>query len=144
MSTPFRSDGRAPTKPCELCGTAIDPTTANFDKAGRQVCRSCEARGVIIEGDMKATNSIWVSALVIGITGLLGAWCFNPFLITSFIVVPSAIGWIVSATRLGPEYRRQLGGKLTAGWILVSLALAINVAILGFAGLAVVGLFAVR
>jgi hypothetical protein len=129
--------------PCGVCGAPIDPSTANFDKAGRQVCRSCEARGVIVEGDMKATNSIWVSSLIIGISGLVSWSCFNPFGIVSVITVFSAIGWIVSANRLGPEYRRQLGGKLTAGWVMVIAALGIHLVVLAIMGLALVG-WAVR
>lgn len=129
--------------PCGVCGTPIDPATANYDKAGRQVCRSCEARAVIIEGDMKATNSIWVGSLIIGISGVLGWWCFNPFLILSVLTVFGAVGWMVSAHRLGPEYRRQLGGKLTAGWVMVIASLAIHVLILGLGLLALLG-FAMR
>ncbi len=113
--------------PCGVCGTPIDPATANYDKAGRQVCKRCEAQGVIVEGDMKATDSIFVSAVVIGVSGLFSPWCFNPFLILSAITIFGAIGWMVGAKRLGPDHRRQLGGKLTAAWVLVSISLAIHV-----------------
>jgi hypothetical protein len=137
MTTDYRQTGGTP---CQLCGTTIDAATASYDKAGRLVCKPCEARGIIVEGDMKATGSIWGGAIVIGVAGILGAFCFNPFYVTSILVIPAAIGWMVGATRLGPEYRRQLGGKLTAGWVLVSVALAINVAIAGMALLLLAGI----
>ncbi len=128
---------QAAAVPCQGCGAPIDPSRASYDKAGRLVCKSCEANAQIVEGDYRATQSIFGAAMVVGALTLASLTCFNPFLITTGFAFVGAVTWMRSASRLGPAHKAQLGSRLTLCWVVVSISFALSLGVIALATLGI-------
>lgn len=100
-------DGR-----CTGCGASLDTSAAAYSASGDLICRACEAKETIHEGDRRAADAIFGAALSSLVLGLVSIFC-NPFLILTFASISAGAGALFAIAR-HPEYRTTLG---TPKWI---------------------------
>lgn len=101
------------TARCGRCGAPIDPMRANYDKAGNQVCASCDAVATIAEGEHRAFSGMATGAILILVMGICAVTVFNPFGVMSFASFLSGLSWLLMIAR-GSVNRRMMGSKLMA------------------------------
>ena len=97
---------------CRGCGASLDAGGAAYSASGELICRACEAKETLHEGDRRAADAILGAALSSIVLGLVSIFC-NPFLILSFASISAGAGALFAIAR-HPEYRTTLG---TAKWI---------------------------
>lgn len=72
----------SPTIPCTRCGDFIDPNAATYNNDGELVCKGCDAREQIEEGDNRAAMTALGAAFGAFLLALL-SWFFNPCLLAT-------------------------------------------------------------
>lgn len=80
----------AETIPCTRCGDFIDPSAATYNNDGELVCKRCEAREQIDEGDTRAANTAIGAAFGAVLLAAL-SWVFNPCLLATIGSTLSAL-----------------------------------------------------
>ena len=128
------------TIPCTRCGDFIDPSLATYNNDGELVCRGCEAREQIDEGDNRAAMTALRAALGAFLLAAL-SWFFNPCLLATVGATLSAL----SAAKLVADenLRKRMAWRVYPTVLLIALALLFGpgrlLAGLVFAGLTVSG-----
>lgn len=110
------------TIPCTRCGTFIDPNAATYNNNGELVCRGCEAREQIDEGDNRAANTAIGAAFGALLLAML-SWVFNPCLLATVGSTLSAL----SAAKLVADtnLRKRMAWRVypTVAFIVLALLL---------------------
>jgi hypothetical protein len=114
----------------------MDPQQGGYDAAGRLVCRTCMAAGVVAqanrtieERDPTSTRNLYGGAAGTLLFGL-ATCCLSPFGWFYFLLIPMVIvtgGWTILHLLRTPEAKTQLG----AGYWAI-LAMSIVGVIFGF------------
>ena len=128
---------------CGVCGGAMDPARATYNKDGVLQCPVCAAKTTIAEGDARAVSSTVGSAVGIFVGGALSMTCFNPFLLVSIITVVSGIGWLLMIAR-NPAHRDKMGGKFVPCLIAVIIGLGLGALPLALVALGMTAVMLVR
>ena len=119
----------AETIPCTRCGDFIDPNAATYNNDGELVCRACDARDQINEGDNRAAMSalgLAGGAFTLSVVSVV----FNPCCWLSILATLTALSSVKVLTN--PNHRKRLGWRLypTTGLLLLALGLALGIPIL--------------
>mgnify|MGYP000923064778 CR=1 FL=1 len=119
----------AETIPCTRCGDFIDPNAATYNNDGELVCKACDSRDQINEGDNRAANSaigIAAGAFTLSVVSVV----FNPCCWLSVLATLTALSSV--KVLANPNHRKRLGWRLypTTGLILLALLLAVGLPIL--------------
>jgi len=108
------------TIPCTRCGDFIDPSAATYNNDGELVCRGCDAREQIDDGDNRAAFTALGASLGAFLMALL-SWIFNPLLLATIGSMLSAL----SAAKLVADdnLRKRMGWRVFPTVALIILAL---------------------
>jgi hypothetical protein len=110
----------AETIPCTRCGDFIDPSAATYNNDGELVCKGCEAREQIDEGDNRAAMAafgIAAGAAAFGFTSSVLDPCLL-FTIGATLSALSAIRLVADA-----NLRKRMGWRVYPTSALIVLAL---------------------
>lgn len=119
------------TIPCTRCGDFIDPSAATYNNDGELVCKACDARDQINEGDNRAALSalgLAGGAFTLSVVSVV----FNPCCWLSILSTLTALSSV--KVLANPNLRKRLGWRLfpAIGLLLLALGLALGLPILQF------------